>query len=173
MTSIKNVALSALLTIGAFMAVTYTACNKDECKDVVCVNGGVCSGGTCTGCDLGYTGSRCETELRTTYVGTYKGNGSDNAGGSYTNWGLIFAANGTDATSMGLTLVDANSAPQLTFTVTLTSSTGFSVDPKTSGNFSYTGTGTINGTTATLTLTETETGGGTSVVVYTFNNMNK
>ena len=62
MNSIKNIALSAFLTIGAFGAVTYTACNKDECKDVVCLNGGTCVGGTCTGCYVGFSGSRCEIE---------------------------------------------------------------------------------------------------------------
>jgi len=62
MNFIKNIALSALVTIGAFGAVTYTACNKDECKDVVCLNGGTCSGGNCTGCYIGFSGTRCETE---------------------------------------------------------------------------------------------------------------
>jgi hypothetical protein len=70
LTSIKNVALSALLTIGAFTAVTYTACNKDECKDVTCLNGGTCSGGNCT-CPSGYEGSRCENKVNAKFVGTW------------------------------------------------------------------------------------------------------
>lgn len=60
MNSIKNIAMSALLTIGAFGAVTYTACNKDECKDVVCQNGGTCISGSCS-CPAGYEGTSCET----------------------------------------------------------------------------------------------------------------
>ncbi|HRO43267.1 MAG TPA: calcium-binding EGF-like domain-containing protein [Flavipsychrobacter sp.] len=63
----KRIALSAMLTIGAFGAVTYTACNKDECKDVVCLNGGTCSGGNCS-CQAGYEGNRCETLSITKFV---------------------------------------------------------------------------------------------------------
>ena len=36
MKSIRNIALSALLTFSAFTAVVYTSCNKDECKDGNC-----------------------------------------------------------------------------------------------------------------------------------------
>jgi hypothetical protein len=70
MKSIRNIALSALLTLGAFSAVTYTSCNKDECKDVVCQNGGSCVDGTCQ-CATGYEGTNCETEIRTKFVKTW------------------------------------------------------------------------------------------------------
>lgn len=59
-----------MLTLGAFGAITYTACNKDECKDVVCQNGGSCAGGNCS-CPAGYEGSRCETLTNAKYTGTY------------------------------------------------------------------------------------------------------
>jgi len=72
MKSIRNIAFSALLTFGAFGAITYTACNKDECKDVVCQNGGTCSEGNCT-CPTGYEGTNCETLSRTKFIGTWTG----------------------------------------------------------------------------------------------------
>lgn len=40
-------------------AITYTSCTIDECKDVVCQNGGNCNGGSCT-CPTGFTGNRCQ-----------------------------------------------------------------------------------------------------------------
>lgn len=70
MKSIKHIALSALLTVGAFGTVLYTACNKDECKDVVCQNGGTCSGGTCT-CATGYEGTNCETKWTAKFLKTW------------------------------------------------------------------------------------------------------
>jgi len=69
MKSIKNMALSAMLTFGAFAAVTYTACTKDDCKDVVCNNGGTCNGGSCV-CPTGYEGANCDTK---SFLGSWKG----------------------------------------------------------------------------------------------------
>lgn len=67
MKSIKQIALSFALTLGAFGAVTYTACNKDECKDVTCQNGGTCSDGKCN-CPSGFEGSNCETQSRNRFL---------------------------------------------------------------------------------------------------------
>lgn len=66
----KNILFSAMLTLGAFGAITYTACNKDECKDVVCQNGGSCSGGNCS-CPAGFEGDRCQDKTNAKYTGTY------------------------------------------------------------------------------------------------------
>lgn len=70
MKSIRNIAFSALLTMGALSAVTYTACNKDKCKDVVCQNSGVCNDGNCS-CTTGYEGANCETEVRAKVLKTW------------------------------------------------------------------------------------------------------
>ncbi len=67
MKSIKNIALGAFLTVSAFCAVMYTSCTKDKCKDVVCQNGGTCTGGNCT-CTTGYEGTNCETLSRAKFV---------------------------------------------------------------------------------------------------------
>lgn len=70
MKSFKNILFSAFLTLGAFGAVTYTSCNKDECKDVVCQNGGTCSNGNCA-CPAGFEGNLCQDKTNVKYAGTY------------------------------------------------------------------------------------------------------
>jgi hypothetical protein len=154
---VRNIAMASALTLAAFSAVTFTSCSKDD-----------------SGCAVGYTGSNCKDEVRASYYNTYKGNGSDNQGGTYTNFSLKFSQLGTDVTKMTMIVQDANTLPIVATTVTLTSNTTFNVDPVTTSGYSYSGTGTINESTASLTLTEQD---GTSnppvTTVYTFNNMNK
>lgn len=70
MKSIRNIAFSALLTVGAFATITYTSCNTDECEDINCMNGGTCISGTCS-CPTGYEGETCETRSNAKFVGTY------------------------------------------------------------------------------------------------------
>jgi hypothetical protein len=67
MKSLKLVAVSAFLSIGAFCTVLYTSCSKDECKGVTCQNGGTCSGGNCT-CATGYEGTNCEKQARSKFI---------------------------------------------------------------------------------------------------------
>jgi hypothetical protein len=171
---IKRIALSAFLTVSAFCAVLYTSCTKDACKDVVCNNGGTCSGGNCT-CLTGYTGTSCDTVYRTLYTNTYKGNGTDNGGGTYTNFRMVFATTGTDITQMTLTLQDATGGsagvPVLTIALANFTATGssFTVTSVSSGGFTYTGSGTISPTSASLSLNEA----GATTTQYTFNNFAK
>jgi hypothetical protein len=73
MKSIKQIALTVMITLGAFSAITYTACNKDACKSVTCNNGGTCSGGTCT-CATGYEGTSCQTASRDKFDKTWSAN---------------------------------------------------------------------------------------------------
>jgi hypothetical protein len=80
MKSVKQIALGAFLTISAFSAVLYTSCSKDACKDVVCNNGGTCSGGNCT-CPTGWLGTHCETRA---FIGSWNGSDACSAGGPYT-----------------------------------------------------------------------------------------
>jgi hypothetical protein len=63
----RNIAVAALVTLGAFSAVTYTSCTKDKCKDVTCNNGGTCSDGNCT-CASGYEGTSCDSLSRTKFI---------------------------------------------------------------------------------------------------------
>lgn len=171
MKSIRNIAFSSLIALGAFGTVTYTACNKDECKDVVCQNGGTCVSGNCS-CTVGYEGTNCETQVRTKYYHTYRGTGSDNMGGTYTNSGLRFYKVGDDAKTFGLEVIDNNNAIIVALTVTLQSNTTYNIVQKTDGKYTYTGTGTINENTATATINQHDNVTNETLIV-TFTDMNK
>ncbi len=177
MKSIKHIALSALLTVGAFGTVLYTSCTKDECKDVVCQNGGTCSGGNCT-CPTGVGGDKCETIYRTTYTNTYIGNVTDNGtpANTYTNWRMSFATTGTDLTKMEIVLKDNTSAPVVTLPIVLSNftSTGsvFTITSTVANGATYTGTGNVSSTIASMTLNEKDNTTGL-ITVYTFTNMAK
>lgn len=142
MNRIKNIAFSVLLTLGAFTAITYTSCNKDECKDVVCNNGGTCVDGTCQ-CSTGYEGTNCQTESRTKFIKSWSASdqtGSSNlvytvaiAAGAQINSVLIsnafsddFFANPITATVQGNTISIAEQRPD-----------GSSSNFKVSGSGSY------------------------------------
>lgn len=72
MKMMKNFSLTALLSLSLFGAVTFTSCSRDECKDVVCQNGGTCNedDGSCA-CPTGYEGDLCATRVADKFVGTW------------------------------------------------------------------------------------------------------
>lgn len=94
MKSIRNIAFSVLLTLGAFSAVTYTSCNKDECKDVVCNNGGTCNetDGSCT-CPTGYEGTNCDNLTRDKFVGTWTGSDACVTNGQNNTYNITMTIN--------------------------------------------------------------------------------
>lgn len=67
---LKTILLAALGTFAAFSAVTYTSCNNDKCKAIVCAYGGVCKEGECI-CVPGYEGPQCETKASEKFLGTW------------------------------------------------------------------------------------------------------
>ena len=69
----KTIFLSALGTILAFSAVTYTSCSTDKCQAIVCAYGGVCNDGACI-CPSGFTGANCQTKVREKYRGIWQVN---------------------------------------------------------------------------------------------------
>lgn len=89
MKSIRQIAFAAIITLGAFSAITYTACNKDACSGVTCQNGGTCSGGTCT-CQTGYEGTNCETASRDKFDKSWSA--SETATGSSSPTQLVYTA---------------------------------------------------------------------------------
>jgi hypothetical protein len=158
MKQFKQIALTALLSISAFGAVVYTSCNKDECKDVVCQNGGTCSGGTCT-CATGYEGTNCEIKSRDKFVGTYTGTETCTLGND--NYSVIVSTN-SDAIKLTMTgLYNDPSAPY-TAICTMTSATAFTFSGSSSASTGivFTGTGTL--ATNTLTIAYTVTNGTTT-----------
>ena len=61
---------NSLISIGIFLAIILSACTPDACKDVNCLNGGVCETGDCI-CAIGFEGTNCQTEQRQAFVGNY------------------------------------------------------------------------------------------------------
>lgn len=66
----KTILVTAFTALSAFVAITYTSCNRDKCKTIVCAYGGVCNGGTCV-CPTGYEGTNCETISRDKFMGNW------------------------------------------------------------------------------------------------------
>ncbi|MBL7717409.1 MAG: hypothetical protein JNL72_01130 [Flavipsychrobacter sp.] len=62
MVSFRYFFVTMLATLAVFSLVTYSACQRDKCRNITCMNGGSCYQGVCT-CPPGITGSRCETDL--------------------------------------------------------------------------------------------------------------
>ena len=60
MKKIKIIVFTAISCVCLFVAVIYSSCSKDNCKNVSCQNGvTACLNGTCI-CPTGYTGNFCE-----------------------------------------------------------------------------------------------------------------
>lgn len=172
MKSIRNIAFSALLAVGAFTTVTYTACTKDDCKDVVCDNGGTCVSGACN-CPNYYSGATCQTEIRTTYYNTYIGDGTDSDGLSYKGYKIKFSARGTDAKNMILDVTDGNNVPMVSVNVMLEANDTYKIEQKTDGSDIITGSGSVTTSKATLTLIFTDRNDSKDVLTFNFNNMLK
>ncbi len=68
----KNILLTALLTIALFAGVSYTACKKDRCQNVICLNLGQCDNGACL-CPVGFEGDRCQRLSRDKFIKTFNG----------------------------------------------------------------------------------------------------
>ncbi len=79
MKPVRNVMLTFCLALVVLSAVIYTACNKNKCDKVVCINNGVCYGGSCV-CPVGFEGTSCQTLSRQKFIFTY--NGGDTCGSS-------------------------------------------------------------------------------------------
>lgn len=161
MKSFKNIALSAMLTLGAFGAVTYTACNKDECKDVVCQNGGNCSGGSCN-CLVGYEGSRCETVSATKFIGTWNVE-EPSCGGDYTN----IVSPGTGETSIIFSNLGNFTTPAAVVASADKNTLLISNFTDATGR-KFSGSGTFSGTSFSVTYTVTYTDNTTETCTATF-----
>jgi len=167
MKNFRHIALTALLTIGSFAAITYTSCTKDACKDVTCQNGGTCSGGNCT-CPTGYEGTSCETLSITKFVKNWIA--TDKTGSTTISYTGVISPSGTDVTSA----IIGNSFSDNFFTIgpiTATISGNTITIPTqkpdgTSSDYSLSGTGTYaNGAiTWSYTITQTST---SATQVYT------
>ncbi|MCB9065179.1 MAG: calcium-binding EGF-like domain-containing protein [Chitinophagales bacterium] len=67
---LKSIVLSAIGVLATFTAVTYTSCNNDPCKAIVCAYGGTCNEGECI-CPSGFEGTHCEIVTKDKFVGVW------------------------------------------------------------------------------------------------------
>ncbi|MEO6830994.1 MAG: calcium-binding EGF-like domain-containing protein [Chitinophagaceae bacterium] len=150
MNKIKNIALAALMTIGTFGVVTFTACNKDACKGVVCQNGGTCdASGSCV-CQTGFTGTNCEKLVRDEFIGTWSG--TDVCGsGSYT---ITLTVNTSTNNINALVNNPGGFGPAITITGVVTSANALSfTNANAGGGRTLSGTMTFTGGSATTGAT--------------------
>ncbi len=145
MRSIRNIAFSALLSIGAFTFVTFTACNKDECKDVVCNNGGTCINGSCA-CATGYEGTNCSTNSASKVDGTYTCTETCQPPVTGGTWSSTVTVSSSDETNIVISNF-GNSNTNVTALVDVNAITLNATDVNGS---QVTGTGTINGNVLTI-----------------------
>lgn len=142
MATLRKVALSVLLSVSAFSAVTMTSCTKDKT------------------CDAGYEGSDCKTEVRTKFLGTWTAN--DKTGTSTTLVYTVPVSVGSTVTSIliGNKFSDDFFTNNITATVSGTTFTIPEQTPDGSASYKVKGEGSIaNGKiTINYTLTQPVTG---------------
>lgn len=154
MKSIRNIAFSALLSIGAFTTVTYVACNPDPCKDVVCSNGGTCVSGNCD-CATGYEGTTCQTEVRSKFVDTWTAADKNITSGDNLPTYTSSIVKGAAITEIKISnFSDDYFKNDIIATVNGNTITIASQEPDSDG-YSVTGTGTYNSADMSITWTYT------------------
>ena len=161
MNKIKNIVFSALLAIGAFSAVTFIACNKDECDGVVCNNGGTCVSGTCS-CPVGYEGTTCQTLSSVKFTVSWRtSTEACTVSGSNAQYDITVTPSGTTASTL---LISNLYAAGKTATATLTGPNAFTISSQAFGSVgTISGSGSIANTQLTISYTVTVTGVGSDV----------
>jgi hypothetical protein len=145
MTTLRKVALSALLTVSAFSAVTFTSCNKSD-----------------SACATGYTGSKCDSTFSDKYVAA-------NYNVSETKDGVAFPPTFT------CSVTKASTNPATTVTITNFGNSGVAINATVDnignitiptgtaiGTHTITGSGVLTSNNITFTYTLS---GGTSIYV--------
>jgi hypothetical protein len=128
----------------------FASCTKDECKDVTCDNGGVCTAGVCD-CATGFEGTNCETKMNAKFVASY--NGSDVcSSGPYTYTATI-AASSTIANGL---VINNFGGFGSSFTATATvDGSNVTIPSQTVSGLTISGSGTLNSDATNLQLTYT------------------
>ncbi|MBA2422488.1 MAG: calcium-binding EGF-like domain-containing protein [Chitinophagales bacterium] len=152
MKKISILGASLLSMIALVTVMFFHSCTKDDCKDVVCLNGGTCVSGTCE-CPTGYEGSDCTTEERTEFLGTYTVVEDCSASNSTSYVVSIIA--GTNISEVLISnMWDAFVAPVV---ATINGNTISIANQEPDGDgFSVQGSGTITGNIITMNYTVTD-----------------
>jgi hypothetical protein len=147
MKPIRSILLTVFLTIAAFTAVVYTACKKDHCNNVLCLNGGACDGGNCV-CLQGYEGDRCQTLSREKFIFTFNGGDTCSNGDSiYNQYPISFLAIASNPVEMNMKNILNNSQDSAVCTMQTADSFTFIGS---NNSTVYSGTGTLNNDTLRL-----------------------
>ena len=164
MKSLRLVALSAFLTIGASSAVFYSSCSKDACKDVTCQNGGTCSGGNCT-CPTGYEGTTCQTLANAKFVKIWSATDTKVGGSTLptysSNITVGSAANMIKISNFSALFIADVNATVAGNTITIATQT------PDNDNYAVAGTGVLDATTNKITWTYSITSPTNAVINYT------
>ena len=113
--------LKRLLLLAGIISLGMSSCKVDACKDVVCLNNGVCDNGDCV-CEAGYEGFNCEIEQRLAYIGSYDVEESCNLGSfSYSIVLIADSETGTEITlsnfgDFGFDIIGIVNGSEITFT---------------------------------------------------------
>jgi len=158
MKKISMIGISFLGVIAVVTVMFFNACTSDPCKDVTCLNGGVCNSGTCT-CATGYEGTDCSIISRDKFKGTWtvQDNCSMSGTGSY----VVTITSGSAITDVLITNVWGQFTNSTLATVSGNTISIASQQPDNDG-FAVSGSGTIStdGNTITMNYTVTDTGTG-------------
>ncbi len=114
-------------------------------------------------CDPGYEGDKCDVKIVSKYVGTYQANGTDNQGGTYTNWTVIISESSSDVLTVLINLQNAS----ITLSAKVAEEGGsYTITSQNVSGYTYSGSGTLTSNAMTLNLTEI---GGTPQVTTVYN----
>ncbi|HEY9176404.1 MAG TPA: calcium-binding EGF-like domain-containing protein, partial [Flavipsychrobacter sp.] len=126
---------------------------KLSCEGVVCLNDGVCKSGKCA-CTGGYWGDSCQYEYRARFYKTYRGDGTNDTGHTYTGYHARFSKDGDDKSSMLLETWEDKSENTLRFKIQLESTGHYELLPGTAVDslWYYSGSGILSDDKASLVL---------------------
>jgi hypothetical protein len=130
----KPVILTALSFFAIATTIVYTACEKNPCNHVDCLNGGSCGGGICR-CPTGFEGTRCETKSVARFLGIYSGfTGCDNGAQTidsafitedFANRNYVYVKLKSDYDATGKILHGFVSANESTYAIIITNNDSF------------------------------------------------
>lgn len=150
MKKMKTILMTAMLGV-ATLSMVFTSCTTDECKDVVCENGGVCNetDGICD-CPTGYEGDLCDALSKTKFLKNW--NATDTEVGTtspllYTC--LVASGTGVSDVIISADFSDGYFTNNISATVTDNTITIPNQQPDNDG-YSVTGSGVYNATTNTI-----------------------
>jgi hypothetical protein len=165
----KNLFKTFALTLLA--SATFSSCETDPCKDVVCGDFGQCVEGTCV-CNTGYEADAaglCNTLQRAKFLGSFAVSDSCSNSGtaSYT---CPITANTGDISTVNITNFWGTFTNAVTATVSGNTITIARQQPD-NDNFYVVGTGTISGTVITFSYTITNETDPNAIVTDNCNNV--